>query len=169
MSTKLKGDIVEQAAIMKILALGWSVAKPIGDRLPYDLVADVSGKLVKLQVKCAWFNSKDNCYVADVRRTKTNRRVMLRELYNPRDFGFALVYIPDTGIFYVFPVKVFIAYGSTLTLVETGKRQRKPKSAAYREAFWLISEWAVPKATSVRLLSNSGKPSGDGNPEPILR
>lgn len=168
MSTKLKGDIAEQAAIMKILELGWGIAKPIGDRLPYDLIADFSGRLVKLQVKCAWFNEKNQCYVIDVRRTKTNRRIMLRELYNANDFDFALVYIPDLNIFYVFPVKVFISYGSVITLVVSEKRQRKPKSAAYREAFWLISEWAVPKVTSVRFLSNSGKPTGDGNPEPSL-
>ena len=149
MSTKLKGDIAEQAAIMRILQLGWGAVKPLGDRLPYDLIADVSGALVRLQVKCAWFNSKDQCFVVDVRRTKTNRRVMLRELYTARDFDFALVYIPNADIFYVFPVEVFIAYGSTLTLVETGKRQRKPKSAAYREAFGLISQWAVPKVTLV--------------------
>ena len=149
MSTKLKGDIAEQAAIMRIMQLGWGVAKPIGDRLPYDLIADFSGSLVRLQVKCAWFNNKDQCFVVDVRRTKTNRRVMLRELYTPRDFDFALVYVPQAQIFYVFPVETFIAYGSTITLVETGKRQRKPKSATYREAFGLISDWAVPKATSV--------------------
>ena len=166
MSTKLKGDIAEQAAIMRILRLGWGAAKPIGDRLPYDLIADVSRTLVKLQVKCAWFNSKDQCFVADVRRTKTNRRIMLRELYTDQDFDFALVYVPDMDVFYVFPVEVFIAYGSTLTLIETGKRQRKPKSSAYREAFGLILQWAVRKETSGRYLSNSGKPLGDGNPEP---
>lgn len=148
MSTKLKGDIAEQAAVMKILQLGWGVSKPLGDRLPYDLIADLSGRLVKLQIKCAWFNAKDKCYVVDVRRTKTNRRVMIRELYQPEDFDFALVYIADTGTFYVFPVEVFIDYGSTLTLVETGRRQREPRSAAYREAFWLISNWAMPKETS---------------------
>jgi len=38
MSTKLKGDIAEQAAILRLLELGWGVAKPLGDRLPYDLI-----------------------------------------------------------------------------------------------------------------------------------
>jgi hypothetical protein len=48
MSTKLKGDIAEQAVILRLLELGWGVSKPIGDRLPYDLIADVGGQLVKL-------------------------------------------------------------------------------------------------------------------------
>jgi len=149
MSTKLKGDIAEQAAILKLLELGWGVSKPIGDRMPYDLIVDILGKLVKVQVKGAWFDSKGQSYITDVRRTKTNRRVMLRELYTPKDFDFALVYIPEKHIFYVFPVKVFIAYGSVVTLVEVGKRQRKPQSANYREAFDLILEWATLKETSM--------------------
>jgi PD-(D/E)XK endonuclease len=147
MSTKLKGDIAEQAAILKILELGWGVSKPLGDRLSYDLIADINGKLVKLQVKSAWFNASDQNYCIDVRRTKTNRRQMLRSLYSEQDFDFALVYLQEKHIFYVFPVKVFIGFGSTLSLVETDKRQRKPKSANYREAFELISQWAPPEVT----------------------
>ncbi len=43
MDTKLKGDIAEQAAILQAMKHGFGVLKPIGDRLPYDLVFDVSG------------------------------------------------------------------------------------------------------------------------------
>jgi len=53
MDTKLKGDIAEQAAILKALKRGWAVLVPIGDRLSYDLVFDAKGLLVKVQVKCA--------------------------------------------------------------------------------------------------------------------
>lgn len=147
MSTKLVGDIAEQAAILRLLEYGWGVSKPVGDRLPYDLIADINGKLVKLQVKSAWFNTFDQNYCIDVRRTKTNRRQMLRSLYSNQDFDFALVYLPEKRIFYVFPVQVFIGFGSTLSLVENDKRQRKPKSANYREAFELIAQWAAPEAT----------------------
>jgi hypothetical protein len=36
------------------------------------------------------------------------------------------------------PVAAFIAYGSEIHLVENDKRQRKPRSAKYREAWGLI-------------------------------
>lgn len=147
MSTKLKGDIAEQATIFKLLSLGFGVSKPIGDRFPYDLVIDVNGSLVKLQVKCAWYNRSEQNYVVDVRRTKTNRRIMRRSLYTNNDFDFAVAYIPELQVFYVFPVEVFIAFGSSIALVESGKRQRKPKSYIYREAFDLISQWAASKVT----------------------
>lgn len=143
MSTKLKGYIAEQAAILKLLELGWGVSRPIGDRLAYDLIVDIEGKLAKIQVKAAWFNATDQNYCIDVRRTKTNRRTMLRSFYSEFDFDFALVYLLEKHIFYVFPVDVFIKFGSTISLVETGNRQRKPISANYREAFELVSKWAA--------------------------
>ncbi|HEX3099824.1 MAG TPA: group I intron-associated PD-(D/E)XK endonuclease [Patescibacteria group bacterium] len=147
MVTKQKGDIAEQAATLRLLEMGWGVSKPVGDRLPYDLIADVNGRLIKLQIKSAWFNSKDQNFCIDVRRTKTNRRQMLRSLYTNQDFDFALIYLAEIRIFYVFPVNAFIAFGSTISLVEADKRQRKPRSAIYRENFELISLWAASKVT----------------------
>jgi hypothetical protein len=138
MDTKLKGDIAEQATILHALKLGWGVLKPIGDRLPYDLVFDVKGTLIKIQVKYAWLHEPSGNYVVDNRRTKTNRRVMLRAAYKASDFDFALVYIEKLDLFYVFPVDVFIGYGSEIHLVEAEKRQRQPRSAQYRQAWELI-------------------------------
>nr|WP_231866954.1 MULTISPECIES: group I intron-associated PD-(D/E)XK endonuclease [unclassified Anabaena] len=90
--------------------------------------------LVKIQVKYAWLHEPSGNYVVDNRRTKTNRRLMLRAVYKQSDFDFALAYIEQLDIFYVFPVDVFIGYGSEIHLVEIEKRQRKPRSAKYREA-----------------------------------
>ncbi|MBI1926313.1 endonuclease [Candidatus Poribacteria bacterium] len=149
MDTKLKGDIAEQATILQALKRGWGVLRPIGDRLPYDLVFDIEGTLIKVQVKSAWFDAPSGNYVVDNRRTKTNRRFMVREAYEPLDFDFALVYIAELDFFYVFPVDVFISYGSEIHLVEAERRQRKPRSADYRDAWKLISQWAAQKETCV--------------------
>ena len=147
MSTKLKGDIAEQAAILHAMKLGWGVLKPIGDRLAYDLVFDVEGSLLKVQVKNSWFDEKANNYVVDNRRTKANRRIMLREVYDQSDFDFALAYIQNLDLFYVFPVDVSISYGSEIHLVETDKRQRKPRSSQYREEWELIFKRAAREET----------------------
>ena len=151
MDTKLKGDIAEQAAILQALKRGWGVLKPIGDRLPYDLVFDVEGSLVKVQVKYGWFDKRTCNYVADNRRTKTNRRLMVRNTYDSSDFDFALIYLESLDLFYILPVDVFISYGSGIHLVETDRRQRKPRSAEYRDAWELILQWAVRGETRVRL------------------
>jgi len=117
------------------------VVVPVGDGLPYDLIIDVQGKLMKVQVKSAWFDEKRENYVVDNRRTKTNRRVMKRENYSPNDF--AILCISDLDVFYVMPVDVFLSYGSEIHLVEDEKRQRKPRSAEFREAWELLKRYEV--------------------------
>ena len=133
MDTKLKADIAESAVTTELLKKGFKVLKPVGDRLPYDLAIDVYNKLIRIQVKSAWFDPKTNCYVVDSRRTKTNRKRMRRDRYDSGDFDFALIYLSDVHVFYIMPVAVFASYRSTITLVEMGKRQRKPRSAQFRE------------------------------------
>ncbi len=147
MNTKQKGDIAEQAAILQALKRGWGVLHPVGDRLPYDLVFDLGGCLVKIQVKTAWADQGSGNYMMDTRRTKTNRRIMLRDSYGPADFDFALVYLAEMDVFYVIPVAVFLSYKSGISLVETARRQRKPRSAGYRDAWELIVEWAAVHVT----------------------
>ncbi len=143
MDTKLKGDIAEQAAILHSLKKGFGVLRPVGDRLAYDLVLDIDSCLIRIQVKCAWFNQATGNYVVDNRRTKTNRRVMKRSKYTTGDFDFALVYIPDKDFFYVFPSDVFVSYAGQIHMVESEKRQRKPRSIDFRDAWNLILQWAA--------------------------
>ena len=133
------GDIAEQAVILKCLEFGWGVCAPVGNRLPYDLIVDSATKLARIQVKSAWLDESSGNYVTDNRRTKTNRRRMIRDHYSLDDFDIAVVYLADIRVFYVMPVDVFIAYGSSITFVESTKRQRKPKSAEFRDRWDLIS------------------------------
>jgi hypothetical protein len=166
LDTKLKGDIAEQAAILEGLKRSWGVLKPVGDRLPYDLAFDAAGSLVRVQVKSAWYYSADDIWYVDNRRTQTNRRVMKWSRYTETDFDFALVYLDDLDLFYVFPADVFNAYGSSISLVESDKRQRRPRSAAYRDAWGLISTWATREETPVLTPAKFGEASCGGNPEP---
>ena len=141
MDTKLKADIAESAVITALLKRGFKVLKPIGDRLPYDLALDVNGKLLKVQVKSAWYYNGN--YTVDSRRTKTNRRRMLRSHYDDKDFDFAILYIDCINAFYIMPISVFSTYKSGISLVESEKRQRKPQSAMYKERWDLLSKWAT--------------------------
>lgn len=136
MDTKLKADIAESAVITELLKRGFNVLRPVGDRLPYDLAIDSKGKLIRIQVKSAWFYR--GAYKVDVRMTRTNRREMKRRYYNQNDFDCAIIYIQDLHIFYIMPQTVFSSYKSEISLVETVKRQRKPKSAKYKEDWDLL-------------------------------
>jgi hypothetical protein len=44
---------------------------------------------------------------------------------------------------------VFIGYRSEIHIVEADKRQRKPQSAQYRDAWELIVQWAAREETCV--------------------
>ena len=136
MDTKLKADIAESATVTELLKRGFKVLRPIGDRLPYDLAIDADGKLLRVQVKSAWLYN--GAYKIDTRMTKTNRRKMIRKYYDKDDFDFAIIYIRDLNIFYIMPVSVFNSYKSEISLVETTKRQRKPRSTEYRECWDLL-------------------------------
>jgi len=136
MDTKLKADIAESATITRLLKEGFRVLKPIGDRLPYDLGVEINGKILRIQIKSAW--RQNGSYVVDNRRTKTNRRQMVRSCYGAGDFDFAILYIEDLDVFYVMPVEAFVSYKSQISLVESETRQRSPRSRQYREAWSLL-------------------------------
>jgi hypothetical protein len=51
-------------------------------------------------------------------------------------------------------------------MVETVKRQRKPRSAKYRDAWNLLLNWAAHEETHVATPVKFGEACGDGNPEP---
>ncbi len=149
MDTKRKGDVAEQAVILKALQQNWNVLKPIGDRLPYDLVFEINKVFVRVQVKSAWFSDSDDAFLVDNRRTQTNRRIMKRSKYESDDFDFAIVFIEDLFVFYILPIDVFTSYASSICFVESDKRQRQPRTASFRESWNLISLWAAQKETFV--------------------
>jgi len=150
----MKGDIAEQAVIFAALKRNWNVLQPIGDRLPYDLVLEVNNKFIKIQVKSAWFDNKTENWVIDNRRCKTNRRKMIQETYRKSDFDFAIAYLDELEVFYIFPIDVFTSYSGPIHMVEAEKRQRKPRSSNYRESWDLIQNRAyqeeIPDRISIK-------------------
>lgn len=143
MNTSERGEVGRSAVCFQAAKRGWAVLKPDADILPYDLVLDVNGAFVKIQVKLAWKDKKTQNYMVDTRLTKTNRKKMLRSKYQEGEFDFAILFIEDLNVFYILPFEVFNSYGSSICLVESEKRQRKPKSKDFREAWNLIENWAV--------------------------
>lgn len=137
--TKLCSDIAESAVATELLKRGFRVLRPVGDRLPYDLAIDRGRRLLRIQVKSAWYDPAKGLYTVDARRTKTNRRRMLRARYTANDFDFAILHISRENVYYIMPIAAFAAYRSGISLVEGRKRQRKPRSWRYRERWDLLT------------------------------
>lgn len=133
MDTKLKSDIAESALVTRLLMRGCNVLRPVGDRLPYDIAVDQSGKLVRIQVKSAW--RRGSVHIVDVRRTRTNRRCMVRAPYSVNDFDLAAVYVPCNEQFLLIPVNVFCAYKSEMTV----DGRSGGKLSEYVEAWTLLT------------------------------
>lgn len=133
MDTKLKADLAELSVMQILLKKGFNVLKPLGDRLTYDLAVDQGGRLIRLQVKAAWYNQLKKMYLVDNRRTRTNRRQMVRKCYTRDDFEFALICVLEKSAFYIMPVDIFTSYASSIAIVENEKRQRLPRSAEYKD------------------------------------
>jgi len=93
---------------------------------------------------------------------------MIRDVYRQTDFDCALVYLSDLDLFYVFPVEVFIGYGSEIHMVEADKRQRKPASAKFRDAWDLILQWATHGETRVLSPAKFGEAGGGVIPSQAL-
>ena len=141
MDTKLKGDIAEQTVITECLKRGYDVLTPIGDRLPYDLVIVNDSKFIRIQVKSAWLNKKSKNYSIDSRKARTNRKKCSHIKYGNNDFEFVIAYIQDLNLFYILPIKIYNSYVGTIDFVVEEKRQRKPKSDIYKEAWVLIDNF----------------------------
>jgi hypothetical protein len=137
-STKQKGDVAEYRVIAELLRRGLNVLRPLGDRLPYDLAIEQAGKLVRLQVKMAWRDATGN-FVVDVRRSQTNRRVFKHTKYTETDFEFMVAWVPEPEAFYIFPASFACSFGSGISMVEGSRRQRPPRSAAYRNRWELLT------------------------------
>jgi hypothetical protein len=49
--TKLKGDIAVSAVMFDLVKKGYIVSAPMSENAPYDLICDIGGNLLRIQVK----------------------------------------------------------------------------------------------------------------------
>lgn len=138
--TKARGDIAEYQVVAELLERGHNVLIPCGDRLPYDVAIDNKGRLIRIQVRRAWWEKKSGGYYCiDVRRSQTNRRIWMHSKHDPRDYDFFIAWIPDgRRDFYVIPAKAANSFGSHIMLKESGKS----RAVEFRNA-WNLLELAV--------------------------
>jgi len=155
--TKGKGDISECAVCLEAMKRGWEVLKPFGDKLPYDLVFDVSGFLVKIQVKSAWITDDSKVWAIESRRTKTNRRSMIKAYYKKSDFDFAVIHAIDPNVFWILPVKEFLTWKGQISFRLDENGQRHLKSNDFRNDWDLISKWASDEEIYQRKLLKFGE------------
>jgi len=92
MKPKQKGDLAVAEAIHYYMTNGYEVCLPIGDKRPYDLIAEFEGKMQRVQIKYAGFYNAVGKHKVALRITDGNQSRHTAQIYNDEDFDTLFVY-----------------------------------------------------------------------------
>lgn len=137
--TKLAGDTAEAIVMAEFVKLGFPVAVPWGDNRRYDLLVEVGGRFLRIQVKvaslCGYNGSKECLRFHSSSSRYSAGRFQGREDYRGAADIFG-VYSPDTGAVYVLPID------DSLPVTDVWLRLR-PTSANNQHGIRLASECTI--------------------------
>lgn len=107
-----RGNIGMGYAIAKLTELGYNISIPITDSQDYDLVADLDGELLRVQVKTTSYKDKKSKYYTVALRTK-----MYNKLKSFTDSDCDLLFVlTENGKMYLIPKEeIKVRNGLTLT------------------------------------------------------
>jgi hypothetical protein len=133
---KKRGHWAELRFMAKAAELGFQLNKPLGDTAQYDVVIDLGGRFVSVQVKSTFFqasNLKPGNFVASlVHASGPNHR------YQQSDFDYLAVYCIPKDVWYIIPAAVALCKQSIC--VCPGDKQNQWEH--YREAWYLLHDRA---------------------------
>lgn len=135
------GCVAEIACALKLTEQDYPVFQPFGNFLPYDLIADVNGVLIKIQVKSARLlkdRKRKQALRCESQRKTYKKGRSVRVPYKKKDFDFAACYFPLTEEFFIVPFDQFTK-GSDFNITES-------KRSLYCNAWHLLEEFAASQA-----------------------
>ena len=91
MNSKKKGNLTEMQCMSAFIACNCDVSIPFGDNSKYDFIADVNGKLLKIQVKTASMRD-ENSIKFSCRSTHVNCAGVKNVKYTSDDIDFFATY-----------------------------------------------------------------------------
>ncbi len=95
MLTKAKGDLAVAQAITHYMSSGYEVCLPIGDKRPYDLIIELKGNIIRVQVKYAGYYTKIGKHKVALRTTGGNQSWHSAKKYSDHDFDELFAYTAD--------------------------------------------------------------------------
>ena len=107
-----RGNIGMGYAIAKLTELGYNISIPVTDSQDYDLIADLEGVLLKVQVKTTSYKDKKSEYYMVALRTKTYNKL---KSFTDSDCDLLFV-LTESGQMYLIPKnEIKVRNGLTLT------------------------------------------------------
>lgn len=104
LSTQFKGAITELFVSAHLMSLGYVVSQPLTQDSKYDLIVDVHGKLLRVQVKTSRLNTetKGKSIKFNCRSTTNNVRECKNRYYSPEEVDYFATYWD--GMVFLVPV-----------------------------------------------------------------
>ena len=136
-NSKKRGQWAELRFMAKATELGFQIAEPRGDTAPYDVVLDLGGRFISVQVKSTSFqasNLKPGNFVANLRHSHGGPG----RCYEESDFDYLAVYCIPIDVWYIIPSAV--AAHNYAVRVLPGDKQNQWEQ--YREAWHLLLDRA---------------------------
>ena len=94
LNKKQIGNLTELKCISAFYELGYSINIPYGENNRYDFIADIGGKLIKVQVKTS--STKDgNSYKFSCRSSRTNRKRTINKKYTKSEIDYFCTIIDE--------------------------------------------------------------------------
>ena len=91
MTSKQKGNLTELQCLSAFVEQGCGVSIPYGDNSKYDFIADVNGRLFKIQVKTSSLKD-ENAIKFSCRTTHVNCKGVKNERYSSNEVDFFTTY-----------------------------------------------------------------------------
>ena len=128
--TKALGIIGEQTITLAFLKRGIPVSIPIGDNLPYDLVADVCGRLVRVQVKSTERITEDGVMLFETNITNPFKKI--RRKYSKAEVDYFGLYCHENGFIGLVDIESCNLYELKIR-VESAKNKQSKKVRNMRD------------------------------------
>lgn len=121
MNPKAKGELTQAIVVAALLKRGVSVSVPYGDNQRYDLILDVSGKLLKAQVKTSVYDGVSGKIFFPVCSSYAHRGGKRKSYHG--SVNCFLTYSPETRKVYMIPIKRVRTTSMTLRLRPSANNQ----------------------------------------------
>jgi hypothetical protein len=133
---KKRGQWAELRFMAKASELGFQIAEPRGDTAQYDVVLDLGGRFISVQIKSTFFqasNLKPGNFVASLFHVNgPNHR------YEQSDFDYLAVYCIPIDVWYIIPSEAAARKHAIRVCPGDEQNQWEP----YREAWHLLLDRA---------------------------
>ena len=128
LSTKAKGNLTQLQCITAFYELGFQVSIPYGENSRYDFIADINGKLIRVQVKTSSIKKNTEGAISfSTRSTRTNSTHCISNPYTYQEIDYFATYWNHQC--YLIPILETASAEKTLRFQSPKKSTKKIKFA----------------------------------------